>query len=103
MLIESKGAKHYSEMRKSCVQSDYFAARSIMKVTEQIADEMPQLDLPRMTPEARNAFQAVLAHELLAGNGSVRDLLEFAKARGICAHPCDWVPSSESDNQFPDL
>jgi hypothetical protein len=62
---------------------------------------MPDLGLPRMSPAARAAIRAVLQYEKPSGNGSVRDILEFAEARGFVAHPSDWVPHIHGDDQFP--
>ncbi len=73
----------------------------VLRVTEDIASQMPDLGLPKMPEDARAAFREVLKYERPPGNGSVHDILILSQARGYCAHPGDWVPSSEGDNQFP--
>jgi hypothetical protein len=72
-----------------------------MRVNAWTARRLPDIGLPRMPPEARAAFRAVLDYEKPPGNGSVRDILELAEARGFVAHPSDWVPFAYGDDQFP--
>ena len=104
MLIQAKGKENYRLVRKPSVKVRYQdSTEHVMKVTEQIARDMPDLGLPFMPPQARAAFRTVLDYEMPGANGCVEDILEFAQARGYCADPCDWVPSSEGDWQFPDL
>lgn len=101
--IRSKDPKNYSQMKRKWSNRTNYLIGNIMNVAEEIAREMPELDLPRMTPKARNAFREVLDSEQPRGNGSTKSILQLAQARGYCAHPCDWVPSSEGDHQFPKL
>lgn len=107
MLIQSNDPKHYSEMRKHWTRAinpySKDPTEGVMRVTEAIANQMPDLGLPRMPQNARTAFNDVLRYERPPGNGSVRSILTLTQARGYCAHPCDWVPSSEGDHQFPEL
>jgi len=104
MLIQAKGKENYRLARKPSATKRYRdSTEHVMKVTDQIARDMPELGLPFMPPHARDAFRKVLDYERPATNGSVVAILKFAHARGFCAHPCDWVPSSESDWQYPDL
>lgn len=104
MLIQSNDPKDYSEMRKPWATRRYKdPTEGIMRVTEPIARQMPDLDLPRMPKKARSAFQDILSYEGPLGNGSMEGILTLAQARGYCTHPCDWVPSSEGDYQFPKL
>lgn len=107
MLIQSNEPKHYSEIRKHWTRAanpySKDPTEGVLRVTEAIANRMPDLGLPRMPSNARTAFKDVLRYERPPGNGSVSDILIFAQARGYCAHPCDWVPSSEGDNQFPEF
>lgn len=107
MLIQSNNPEHYAQVRKHWVaaQNPYSKdpTEGVLRVTEKIADQMSDLGLPRMGADARAAFKDVLVYERPPGNSSVSQILGLAQSRGYCAHPCDWVPSSESDSQFPDL
>jgi len=107
MLIQSNTPKHYSEIRKHWTRATNPYSKDptegVLRVAEAIANQMPDLGLPRMPLNARAAFKDVLMYERPPGNGSVKDILAFAQARGYCAHPCEWVPSSEGDDQFPAL
>lgn len=69
----------------------------------QLAQQLPELDVPRMDLAARGAFRDVLNYERPPANGSVVDILELAAARGFCAHPSDWIPSFENDARYPSL
>ncbi|MEM7058252.1 MAG: DUF5691 domain-containing protein [Pseudomonadota bacterium] len=73
------------------------------KVDAAVTAQMPPLAVPPMKQEARAAFLAILEYEKPMGNGSVRDYLGLAEARGYCAHPFDWVPSWKDDPRFPEL
>ncbi len=81
--------------------------RDIWSVIERVdpmtAAMMPDLGLPQMGRTARTAFRAVLNYEKPPGNSSVEDILLLAQARGYSANPCDWVPLSYGDGQFPAL
>jgi hypothetical protein len=105
MLIQTNDPKHYAEMRKRWVRSanpySKDPTEGVLRVTSSIASQMPSLGLPYMPENGRAAFRSVLEFECPSGNGSVESILYFAEARGYCAHPCDWVPSSEGDQQFP--
>lgn len=107
MLIQTNDLKHYSEMRKhwSRARNPFSKdpTEGVLRVTEAIADQMPDLGLPTMSLSARAAFKEVLMYERPPGNSSVEPILRLSEARGYCAHPCEWVPSSEGDDQFPAL
>lgn len=107
MLIESNHPKHYANIRKhwASAANPYSKdpTEGVLRVTEAIADQMPDLGLPRMPQTARAAFKDVLMYERPSGNASVTDVLTLAQSRGYCAHPCDWVPSAESDGQFLEI
>ncbi len=60
---------------------------------------LPDLGLPRMSPEARKAFAAALQNE----RASIHDLLRLAAARGFTVHPRDWVPKPTDYPRYPDL
>ena len=89
----------YFRLRHSLFQK--LTKHHIMRVNAWTARRLPDIGLPRMPPKARTAFRAVLDYEKPPGNGSVRDVLEFAEARGFVAHPSDWVPFAHGDGQFP--
>ena len=80
---------------------DLFSSR--MKTTEQLANEMPELKLPRMRLTARSAYNQVLDYEMPPGNSSTRQVLELAESRGFSSHPADWIPYTRGDNQFASL
>ncbi|UWQ02838.1 hypothetical protein K3X44_05825 [Aliiroseovarius crassostreae] len=60
---------------------------------------LPDLGLPRMSPEARMAFAAALQNE----SAAIYDLLRLAAARGFTVHPRDWVPKPTDRPRYPDL
>ncbi|CCD95466.1 conserved hypothetical protein [Bradyrhizobium sp. ORS 375] len=68
----------------------------------ELASHLPELGLPCMSETARTAFRAILDHETPFGNGSLRDCLALAEARGFCAHPMDWIPAP-NDWQYSPL
>lgn len=56
-------------------------------VDEELAKQLPSLQLPQMSENARAAFRAVLQYE-----GPCSDAFQFIEARGFSVHPCDWIP-----------
>ncbi|NPU63979.1 hypothetical protein HL667_03105 [Bradyrhizobium sp. 83012] len=67
----------------------------------QLASHLPELGLPCMNDGARMAFRAILDYETPFGNGSLRDFLMLAEARGFCAHPMDWIPAPDDAQYSP--
>ncbi|GAA4035177.1 hypothetical protein GCM10022281_14370 [Sphingomonas rosea] len=70
---------------------------------EALAARMPPLALPPMPmrEEARAAFRAAIAFLRPTGNGSLKDLLNLAQARGYSANPRDWVPDAKLFDRSP--
>ena len=64
----------------------------LKSVDERLAARLPDLRLPTMPHEARDAFRAILAYEAPPANGSLVNFLQLAQNRGYSADPCDWIP-----------
>ena len=61
---------------------------------------LPALALPVMAEGLRPRFRRILSAK--DGPAIERHLIDLLTARGVCAHPADWMPSSR-DDWAPDL
>jgi len=73
-------------------RSREFGSIQFCRADETLAENLPDLAVPRMNEGARAALRAVIEFEQPPANGSMADCLALAEARGFCADPRDWLP-----------
>lgn len=87
------------ELIKVKRQSRDFGTVHSYQADEALVAALPPLAVPRMADEARAALRVVIDYEKPSANGSMKDCLALAEARGFCADPRDWVSDFELPGQ----
>jgi Family of unknown function (DUF5691) len=103
MLIALNGEKRVTTDSVLTIKHKDGLSSKRMRTDEQLAAQIPDLALPRMGAKARAVFRDILGYEMPPGNGSTRNILSLAEARGFAAHPADWIPFTDGDGQFASL